>query len=152
MRSTLLHLRPPPHPRPSLLRCPPPHLPPLLGPPPGPSGDGGGVAEAAEDAVVALGALVGAVGARPLRLQSLLPLLLLEVRLGHPSPTHGQGVSRCGPSKVREEGLTLHSSRLPCSLVHLCTRRPGLHLLSPASLRRAGGWDQATLSPSAPWN
>jgi len=69
------------------------------------------------------------------RVGAQLPLLplLLEVRPGHPSSTHGQGASRCGRSRVRT-GALVHSSRQPCSPVLLhCSRHPGLHPLSPAS-------------------
>jgi hypothetical protein len=87
----------------------------LLGaPPPGPSGGGGvGAVE---------GAVVGVVG-RPPRLRPPLSLLFPEVRHGRPSPTRGQGVSPCGPIRIREGGLVV-----------------------------AGGWDQAAWrSPSALW-
>jgi len=79
--------------------------------------------------------LVGAVGARRLRLQLPLLPLALEVRPDHPSANHGQGASQCGCSRVR--GALAHSSnRRPCSPVLLpCSRRPGLHPLSPASHR-----------------
>jgi hypothetical protein len=58
--------------------------------------------------------LVADVGAR------CLPLPL-AVCPGHPSPTHGQGVSPCGPSRV---------SRPPCSLVLLRSGLPGLPSLA----------------------
>jgi hypothetical protein len=83
----------------------------LLGaPPPRPSGGGGavGATEAAEDAVV------GVVGLLP-RLRPLLLLLFLEVHLGRPSPTRGQGVSPCGPIRVKEGGLVPRTNRRPWS-------------------------------------
>src|SRR6185436_19516206 len=96
---------------------------------------------------------VGAVGARRHRLP-ILPLPL-EVRLGHPSATHGQGASRYGRSRVREGGLVLSSSRRPCSPVLLhSSRRPGPRPPSPASSRPGlgGGTRPLWRSPSAPWD
>jgi hypothetical protein len=91
-------------------------------------------------------AVVGVVG-RPPRLRPLLSLLFPEVRLGQPSPTRRQGVSPCGPTRVREGGLVPRTSRRPWSRVQPPTRRPGLHLLlSPA--QRGRGWDQAALAHS----
>jgi hypothetical protein len=111
-----LRLRPPPHLAHSLLlhhrpssRRQPLYLV-LL--PPGRAGVEGG----AEDAVV------GVVG-RPPRLGPLLSLLFPEVRLGRPSPTCGQGVSPCGPTRVREGGLVLRTSRQPWSRGHPPMRR-----------------------------
>src|SRR6185437_9717199 len=55
--------------------------------------------------------LVEAVGALRPRLRLPLLLLPLEVRPGHPSAPHGQGVSRCGRSMVRGDS----SSSAPAS-------------------------------------
>ena len=133
-------------------------------PPVGQTGGGGAVDVAGDGVVVvALVALllgtpvpVGAVGAaRRHRLRLPLPPLLLEVRPGHPSATHGQGASRCGRSKVREGGLVLSSSRRPCSLALLhSSRLPGPRPLSLASSRPGlgGGTRPLWRSPSIPWD
>jgi hypothetical protein len=125
----------------ALVAAPPPSSasPPasLLGvPPPGPSGGGGamGGAEAAEDAVVG-------VEGRPPRLRPPLSLLFPEVRPGQPSPTRGQGVSPCGPTRVREGGLVPRTSQRPWSRVLPPTRRHGLHLHHPARRGRGVGSD-----------
>jgi hypothetical protein len=73
-----------------------------------------------------------------------LSLLFPKVRPGRPSPTRGQGVSPCGPTRVREGGLVPRTSQRPWSRVLPPTRRPGLHLLRPAR-RGWGGWDQTAL-------
>jgi hypothetical protein len=59
-----------------------------------------------------------------------------------PTFTSGQGVSPCGPSRVREGGLVLRSSRLPCSRVQP-TWTPPPH--QPSQLSTWPG-DQAALA------
>jgi hypothetical protein len=104
---------------------------------------------AAVDAVVGF---VGVVGCHPPRLRPPLSLLFPEVRPGRPSPTRAQGVSPCGPTRVREGGLIPRTSRRPWSRVLPPTRRPGLHPLRSARRGRAGeggvGWDQAAPAQS----
>jgi hypothetical protein len=87
---------------------------------------------AAEDAVV------GVVGRPPRLRPPPLLLLFLEVRPGRPSPTRGQGISPCGPTRVREGGLVPRTSWQPWSRVLPPTRRPGLHLLRAARRGRGG--------------
>jgi hypothetical protein len=78
----------------------------------------GGAVGAAEDAVVGV---VGVVG-RPPRLRPPLSLLFPEVRPSRPSPTRGQGISPCGPTRVREGGLVPRTSQRPWSRVLPPTR------------------------------
>jgi hypothetical protein len=104
--------------------------------PPGQAGVGGGGVGAAE-AVVDV--VLGVVGRRPPRLRLPLSLPFPEVRPGRPSPTRGQGVSPCGPTRVREGGLVPRTSRRPWSRVLPPTRQPGLHLLCPARRGRGVG-------------
>jgi hypothetical protein len=109
--------------------------------PPGRAGVEGAVGAAVD-------AVVGVVGCPP-RLRPSLSLLLPNVRPGRPSPTRGQGVSPCGPTRVREGGLVPSTSRRPWSRVLPPTRRPGLHLFRPARRGRGGGLPWR--SPSALW-
>ena len=82
-------------------------------------------------------------------------LLRLEGCPGHPTPTHGRGASRCGRSRLLLEGGVHSTSPRPCSPARLLSpRSPGLHHLSPPSLRPGPGVGTRPRwrSPSAPWD